>query len=237
LALPAAAQQGDPRPGFAEILAPDRLAGIVANFGIAALRTQMEVEYQHLSTDILRGQISLSGVTLRPQLPYDRARQCEITLDRVTISGNPFAVISDVSAARIGAVGAAATLACLPPETALPIRSTGLTEIAFDRVGVDLEYVTLTGAMLIDATAALNGIGVLDLSAAGTLLPRPGANGMPGDPAEFPGSRRMGGGQPVDPRGSAPARGCGANRHRRHAEPADRGRHATHRCRRARLCR
>ncbi|AHM04799.1 hypothetical protein roselon_02478 [Roseibacterium elongatum DSM 19469] len=183
LPLPATAQQGDPRPGFAEILAPDRLAGIVANFGIAALRTQMEVEYQHLSTDILRGQVSLSGVTLRPQLPHDRARLCEITLDRVTISASPFAAVTDISAARVGAVGAAATLACLPPDTAMPLRTMGLGQLAFDRVGVDLEYVTLTGGLLIDGTAALNGIGVLDLSAAGTILPRPGPNGRPGDPA------------------------------------------------------
>ena len=183
LPLPATAQQGDPRIGFAEIFAPDRLAAVVANFGIAALRTQMEVEYQHLSTDILRGQVSLSGVTLRPELPYDRARLCEITLDRVTISTSPLVVFTDASAARIGAVGAHASLACLPPETAMPVRQTGLTEIAFDRVGIDAEYVTLTGEMLIDASAALNGVGVLDLSAAGTLLPRPGPNGAPGDPA------------------------------------------------------
>jgi hypothetical protein len=183
LPLPATAQQGDPRIGFAEILAPDRLAAVVANFGIAALRTQMEVEYQHLSTDILRGQVSLSGVTLRPQLPYDRARLCEITLDRVTISTSPFAMFADASAARIGAVGAQASLACLPPETAMPVRQMGLTEVAFDRVGIDLEYATLTGEMLIDASAALNGVGVLDLSAAGTLLPRPGPSGAPGDPA------------------------------------------------------
>ncbi|MBY6199896.1 hypothetical protein KUV65_00845 [Maritalea mobilis] len=183
LPLPAVAQEGDPRPGFAEILAPDRLAGILANFGIAALRTQMEVEYQHLSTDILRGQVSLSGVTLRPHLPYDRARLCEITLDRVTLSASPFAAVSDISAARIGAVGAAATLACLPSDTAMPLRTMGLGQLAFDRVGVDVEYVTPTGEMLIDATMALNGVGVLDLSAAGTILPRPGENGMPGDPA------------------------------------------------------
>lgn len=183
LPLPATAQQGDPRIGFAEILAPDRLAAIVANFGIAALRTQMEIEYQHLSTDILRGQVSLSGVTLRPQLPYDRARQCEITLDRVTVSTSPFAVFAIASSARITAVGARASLACLPPETAIPVRQTGLTEIAFDRVGVDVEYVTPTGEMLMDASAAMNGIGVLDLSAAGTLLPRPRPNGDPGDPA------------------------------------------------------
>lgn len=185
LALPltASAQQGDPRIGFAEVFAPDRLAGIVANFGIAAIRTQMELEYQHLSTDILRGQINLSGVTLRPQLPYDRANLCEITLDRMTFSTSPLVILADTSAARIGAVGARASLACLPSDVALPIRQTGLTEIAFDRVGLDVEYNNLTGALEIDASAALNDIGVLDLSTAGSFLPRPEPNGDPGDPA------------------------------------------------------
>ncbi len=61
----------------------------------------MEVECQHLSTNILRGQISLSGVMLRPQLPNDRARLCEITLDRITISSSPFAAFADAPASRI----------------------------------------------------------------------------------------------------------------------------------------
>src|SRR6056297_556872 len=82
--LSPALAQGDPKPGIFDIITPDRVAEALASVGISALRTVMEVEYEHLSTDVMRGTVALSGVTLRPQLPYDRARQCEITVQRAS---------------------------------------------------------------------------------------------------------------------------------------------------------
>lgn len=183
LALPAAAQDGDPRPGLAEVLDPNLFANIIAVAGISALRTQMEVSYEHLDTDLLRGTMSLSGVTLRPWLDYDRGRQCVISVDRMTVSGNPVGIVVDISSASVSAIGVEASLACLPQEPGLILRQAGLTSIAVDRVGIDAEYMVRTGDLALDVTLGLNGVGIADLSAAGTLLPRPGPGGMDGDPA------------------------------------------------------
>ncbi|MBF9049974.1 hypothetical protein GTA62_12605 [Roseobacter sp. HKCCD9010] len=183
LALPAAAQEGDPRPGFAEIFAPDRLATALANVGIAAARTQMELEYQYLSTDVLRGTISLSGVTARPNLPYDRAGQCEITVERVVISSDvsePFSVSTEVAVTLIGAT---AGIACLPQEASIGLRTAGFNEIILDRLTLSADYVYGTGATLFDLSAAINGVVVLDVSAAGTFLPRMNEFGGTDDPA------------------------------------------------------
>ena len=80
--FPAAAQP-DPRPGIGDFLDPTRIGGLFANIGIAGLRAVTELEYQQLSTDVLRGQIALSGVTLRPALAYDRTRLCSVEIDRL----------------------------------------------------------------------------------------------------------------------------------------------------------
>lgn len=183
-ALPATAQQGDPRPGFAEVFDPNLIAGFVANAAITALRTQMEVSYEHMSTDIMRGQVALSGVRLRPFLPYDRAGQCVITIDRATLSGDPMGVALDVTSLSLSGIGVEVALACLPSEPGLALRQVGLSSISVDRVGVEAEYITRSGDLELDVTLGVNGIGVVDLSAAGTLLPRPGPFGaMDGDPA------------------------------------------------------
>lgn len=183
LSLPAAAQEGDPRPGYGEIFAFDRLATALANVGIAAIRTQMELEYEYLSTDVLRGTLSLSGVTARPRLPYDRAGQCEITVERAVLSSDlsePFAVSSEVA---LTLIGANAAIACLPPEASLGLRTAGFNAITLDRLTLTADYVYGTGATLFDLSAALNGVAILDVSAAGTFLPRPGEFGQSGDPA------------------------------------------------------
>ncbi len=183
LAMSAQAQEGDPRPGYQEILAPDRLAAFVANTAIAAARTQMELEYDYLSTDILRGTISLSGVTIRPNLPYDRAGQCEITVERAVLSSDlsePFAASTEVGLTMIGA---RAAIACLPQEASLGLRTAGFNEIIFDRLTLAADYAYGSGATLINVSAAVNRVGVLDVSAAGTILPRLNQFGQPGDPA------------------------------------------------------
>ena len=81
-AAPVQAVETDPLPAFSDLLAPNRLATFLANLAIAGLRTEMEVQYDHMSTDIMRGTVSISGVTLRPTLNYDQAGQCTITIDR-----------------------------------------------------------------------------------------------------------------------------------------------------------
>ena len=70
-AAPAAAQDRDPQATFGEFFSPDRIATAIAHTGISALRTQMELQYDHMTVDPMRGIVSLSGIVARPQLPYE----------------------------------------------------------------------------------------------------------------------------------------------------------------------
>ena len=172
----------DPQPSLLEFFSINRLGTFYANLGIAALRTQMELEYEFLSTDLMRGTISISGITARPQLPYDQARQCVITVDRAVLNtdvAEPFEVASE---ANLNLIGAKANSACLPPEAAMGMRATGLTEVSFDQFKIRAAYHYPTGETSVDAAVVMRDMAALDFTTSGMILPRLNGPG-PSEPA------------------------------------------------------
>lgn len=172
----------DPQPNLLEFFSINRIGTLYANIGIAALRTQMELEYDYLSTDLMRGSISISGVTARPQLPYDRARQCVITVERAVLGtdvAKPFEIASEMN---LNLIGAKANTACLPREVAMGLRAAGIRDIELDRFKIRGAYTYTTGETTADATLAINNFAALDFSASGMILPRL-ERGRPGEPA------------------------------------------------------
>ena len=181
LATPALAET-DPQPGLMEFFSINRVGTFIANSAIAALRTQMELEYEYLSTDLMRGSVAISGVKARPLLPYDQARQCLITIDRAVINtdvAKPFEVASEMN---VNLIGARANTACLPREAAMGLRAAGIREIDLDQFKIRIAYVYATGETSSDVTLAINNFASLDFSASGMILPRLGSFG-PSEPA------------------------------------------------------
>ena len=180
--FPAAAQP-DPRPGIGDFLDPNRSGGLFANIGIAGLRAVTELEYQHLSTDVLRGQIALSGVTLRPALAYDRTRLCSVEIDRLVLQSDPNLEVFDTSAITATLIGTRADMFCLPPDVQVPLRGAGYSAIELARAQVSLRYDLPTGETVVDVSAASADFATIDLSAAGTLVPAVDSRGNISDPA------------------------------------------------------
>lgn len=183
IASPVLAQDRDPQATLGEFFSPDRIAAAVANTAISALRTRMELQYDHMSADPLRGIISISGIVARPLLPYDQARQCEITIERATLSSDfasPFQTAAEIN---LNLIGARASLACVERDIALALRTAGYRDLPLDQFKVRASYAYTTGETALDSTIAINGFGVLDYSASGTILPRLSEFGYPGDPA------------------------------------------------------
>ena len=182
-AAPAAAQDRDPLPTLGAFFSPDRIATAFAHAGISALRTQMELQYDHMSVDPMRGIVSLSGIVARPQLPYDQASQCEIRVERVTLSSDftsPFQTAAEIN---LNVIGARATLACFERDIAVGLRTAGYRDMPIDQFKVRASYTYATGATALDSTIAINGLAILDYSASGTILPRLGRYGVPAEPA------------------------------------------------------
>lgn len=175
--------EGDPKPGIFDIVTPDAIAESIASLSISALRTVMEVEYKHLSTDVMRGTVSVSGVTLRPQLPYDRARQCEITVQRAGFDLGKFRPDLSASNASVTMIGTSANIACFPRELGLGMRAAGYNEVELDRLAFEVDYIHGTGEIRTNGSAAINNMMTLDFATAGAILPRLNEYGTPGDPA------------------------------------------------------
>ncbi|WP_272008641.1 hypothetical protein [Roseovarius sp. ZX-A-9] len=184
LALPVAAlAEGDPKPGLLDLITPDAIAGSLASVAISALRTQMEVEYDHMETDVMRGTVALSGVTLRPQLPYDRARQCEVKLARIRFDigkQRPLLAASNIS---VTAIGARANIACLDRDIGLALRTAGYPQIELDRLVYEMDYFHGSGEIRANASATINDLATIDLAMSGAILPRLDRYGYTGDPA------------------------------------------------------
>lgn len=183
VAHPIHAQERDPQATLTEFFSPDRIAAAIANSAISGLRTRMELQYDHLSADPMRGVVSISGIVARPLLPYDQARQCEITIERATLSSDFAAPFQTAAELNLNLIGASANLACLERDVALGLRTAGYKELPLDQLKVRASYAYTTGETAVDSTIAINGFGVLDFSASGTILPRLSEFGYPGDPA------------------------------------------------------
>ncbi|RKF13014.1 hypothetical protein D6850_16055 [Roseovarius spongiae] len=182
LAGPASAQ-GDPRPSLMDVITPDNIAGSLASLAISGLRTQMEVEYEHLATDVMRGVVTLSGVTLRPQLPYDQARQCEVSVERIGFDLGQPALGFTAWSASVTVVGARANMACVEREVGLALRSAGYTELEVDRLIMEADYLHGSGEIRMNGSATVKDMTTIDLAATGAILPRLSQYGGPGDPA------------------------------------------------------
>jgi hypothetical protein len=181
LATPAMAET-DPQPKLVDFFSVNRIGTFFANTAIAALRTQMELEYEYLATDLMRGSVSISGITARPLLPYDQARQCVITVERAVINSDVAKSFEVASELNVNLIGARANTACLPREAAMGLRATGIREINLDQFKIRAAYAYATGETSGDITLAINDFATLDFSASGMILPRAGRYG-PDEPA------------------------------------------------------
>jgi hypothetical protein len=181
--LPLSASAQDPQITLGEFFSPDRIATALANTAISALRTRMELRYDHLSADPLRGTVAISGIVLRPVLSYDQAGQCEVRVDRATLSTDFVSPFQTSAKLNLNLIGARASLACLERDMAVALRTAGYRDVPLDQFKVSATYVYTTGETALDTTVAINGFGILDVSASGTILPRMGLYGYPGDPA------------------------------------------------------
>ncbi|WP_019953827.1 hypothetical protein [Yoonia vestfoldensis] len=181
--LPLSVSAQDPQATLGEFFSPDRIATALANTGISALRTRMELRYDHLSADPMRGTVAMSGIVARPVLPYDQAGQCEIRVDRATLSTDVIAPFQTSATLNLNLIGARASLACFERDIAVALRTAGYRDVPLDQFKVSATYAYTTGETALDTTVAINGFGILDVSASGTILPRIGEFGSPGDPA------------------------------------------------------
>jgi hypothetical protein len=159
VALPASAQDS---PGWSDFVSPSRVLGAMVQYGVVALRTQMDFTYGGLTLDPVENRATLHDVVMRPAVGPSGA--CRITVDRVTLKGSP---LSELTALRVnvGLAGMDLSAACLPPEMRAGLAVLQLSEISVPQTAFDLRYDLPSGRADLLANATIDGVGAVALDA------------------------------------------------------------------------
>ena len=150
IAAPAFAQPIDLPRGVIDVA--EATLRIVLQSAISAVRSQTELTYDDIVLDLAAGRIALTGLAVRPELPWDPAGDCAAHADAVEIF---YPMRFDASVGRIEVVGLNLPLACLPPDPQGAIGAAGYEVLHAPTLSVDFAYQVASSA--------------LDLTVAGTL--------------------------------------------------------------------
>ncbi|MFQ5622789.1 MAG: hypothetical protein ACE5FS_05265 [Paracoccaceae bacterium] len=164
IALPAAAQSSDTRPSLWEYITGERIMQALVQTGVMALRSQVDLTYGHISGDLLAGQVALSDVTLWPEMPWDRDRNCRVSATRMVLSGAPITKW-DHRTLKIDMLGVRADSACIPPQPRAILGSIGYKSIDVDRLFATFDYRPGPSSLDVALHANLPSAGVLDVTA------------------------------------------------------------------------
>ncbi|MEM7498201.1 MAG: hypothetical protein AAF371_09450 [Pseudomonadota bacterium] len=125
---------------------------LIVQAGLGFARGAVELTYDGIAVDPRSGEITITGLVLRPRLPHDEARACEIGIERVTLAdGGRFDRVD--GALSLGGVSLPA--ACLEPEPAELVSALGFPVIEADTVAIDLAYDDTSSALSIDLVAGI----------------------------------------------------------------------------------
>lgn len=136
------------------LINPDVWAQRLLQFAIVSARTQADIQYQHLSTNVAAGTVSLSGVELWPSSDWVSNYECYINVARLSVSGVPIEEVESLSLTA-SAFGVVVSTECLPPEfkpVGLMLKAAGIDALVVPKIRVDLKYHVPDGSLLIDAS-------------------------------------------------------------------------------------
>ncbi len=158
---PAAAAES---PGWLDLLSPERFVQTMAQTGIMALRTVVDIKYGALSVDLLNGRVTLTDLEIWPLPEWDPDAECRIAVDRLTLRTNAFDEPERLRL-RLDAAGATAPGICLPPDTRWMLAAAGLEGLDVPVLAVDVDYRVPGAEAAVSALATVEGLASATLTA------------------------------------------------------------------------
>lgn len=138
--------EGDPRPPLSELISFSAVNELLARFSLMFVRSAVDFTYQDVFNDPYANTTSVTGVVIRPDLPWDRGRNCVIHAERLRMASAELDQWDRITS-RIELTGVAAPLACMPPEVAGTAAIAEVDGLAVDRLFVTLDYRMNTSAL------------------------------------------------------------------------------------------
>lgn len=163
LAHPSAAQEGPAR--WSDLIAPDRLATIAANYVVLAARLFADVTYADLSVDVASGRYAVSDLSVWPDLPWSErdgiGGVCEVSVGEAALLGTPWGEIED-GRFTLALTDLRAPIDCVPPDARVALAIAGLPEIAVPAATLDVRYMASRSSASVRLFADIDGAGSVE---------------------------------------------------------------------------
>ncbi len=147
-----------------DVFTPDRLVENALQYGVLALRTQIDLTYADLTVNMLAGRATVTDVKLWPLPEWDQSGDCEIRIDRLVLAQAPLDQSGRIRLKASG-FGINAPAVCLPPEARPALLATGSQSIAVPFFGFDLDYDIASAGAQMQANFVLENLVAVDLNA------------------------------------------------------------------------
>lgn len=138
--LPLAAQTIAPGAlGWLSLFKPEIVAQQFLQFGIMALRSQVDLQYEDMALDLRLGQVALTDVVLWPAPDWDETYDCQVSVDRLVLRSAPIDT-PETMRLKLQASGVSMNDICLPPDARQPLAMLGQDGLSLPRVTLDASY-------------------------------------------------------------------------------------------------
>ncbi len=159
LALPLATQ-GEPLR-WRDVITPDRIVQSALQYGVMALRTQVDLKYGDMTVNLLNNRITLTDLQIWPLPKWDEKVECEIRVDRLSLVQAPLDQTSRLRL-KLSLYGATAPAICLPPQARGMLFAAGLREVSLPNVSFDIDYDVASAGAKIRADGVIAKIAAFD---------------------------------------------------------------------------
>jgi hypothetical protein len=147
-----------------DVISPDRLVENILQYGVMALRTQIDLKYADLSVNLLSGRATMTDLKLWPLPAWDPDANCEVRIDRLVVSQAPPDQNGRIRLKASG-YGINAPAICLPPDVRPVLQATGSQTISVPYFGFDLDYDIASAGAQVQANFVLDKLAAVDLNA------------------------------------------------------------------------
>ena len=122
-----------------DILSPDRVIQAFARYGIIMARTQVDMTFDDISTNLRSNRTTISNLRMWPATPWRDNQICRIDIERITINGQAFDNLDNV-VLRIDAFDTVAEPGCFPPELRPVLGQLNVDKLSLPSIGANVDY-------------------------------------------------------------------------------------------------
>lgn len=147
-----------------DLISPDRLIETVVQYGIIALRSQVDLQYGALTVNALAGRVVITDLSVWPLVEWDNNGDCKVTVERAVLqTTRP----DTPQRMRFGMslYGVNAPDACLPEEARPMLAMAELGSVEIPHLSMDLVYDLPSAGADVTVHATVGGLVEADLVA------------------------------------------------------------------------